>query len=250
MKIILTGTTGFIGQEVLRRALTHPSITSIIVLSRRQLPSEAPTSPKLKVMIHEDFGIYPDSLLTECAGAAACIWFDHTPVRESVLSSADAAAARTLSPYKGHLDDAEYLQRTEIGWPLAAVAFCAKLSPGKQFRFLFCSGMASETDQNKSLWFMQGTRRLRGILEIKLAEIAKERPDVFRAITVRPGFVLAKGASVMRTLGGFFPAAAIKVEVLAAAMVQIAVDGSESQTVDNPDLKAQGQKLLEAKPKE
>ncbi|RAH41289.1 putative nucleoside-diphosphate-sugar epimerase [Aspergillus brunneoviolaceus CBS 621.78] len=34
MKIILAGTTGLVGQEVLTQCLAHPSITSILVLSR------------------------------------------------------------------------------------------------------------------------------------------------------------------------------------------------------------------------
>ena len=74
MKVILTGTTGFVGAEVLRQCLLYPSITSLVVLSRRPL-STAPTDPKLKVVILEDFTSYPPQVVDELKDADACIWW-------------------------------------------------------------------------------------------------------------------------------------------------------------------------------
>jgi hypothetical protein len=74
MKVILTGATGFIGGAVLRRCLRLPAITSVVVLSRRALP-ESFAHPKLKVIKLDDFGAYPESVLAETKGAAACIWY-------------------------------------------------------------------------------------------------------------------------------------------------------------------------------
>lgn len=73
MKVILLGSTGFIGKEVLNQCLETPSITSIIALSRRALP-EAAANPKLTVVIMEHFNSYPDSVLEQLKGADACIW--------------------------------------------------------------------------------------------------------------------------------------------------------------------------------
>lgn len=78
MKVILTGATGFIGGEVLRQALLHPSITTLIVLSRRAI-SPPITHPKLQVIILADFAIYPPEVLTQLDGAEACIWYLHNP---------------------------------------------------------------------------------------------------------------------------------------------------------------------------
>ena len=74
MKVILTGSTGFIGGGVLSQCLQHPAITSIIVLSRRALPDSV-LSPKVKVIIMDDFASYPDNVLKEIAGADACLWW-------------------------------------------------------------------------------------------------------------------------------------------------------------------------------
>ena len=74
-KIILTGATGLIGSEVLQQCLAHPSITSVVVLSRRSLPEPLSKRSKLKVIIHQDFSTsYPLALLEEVVDADACIW--------------------------------------------------------------------------------------------------------------------------------------------------------------------------------
>jgi 1-deoxy-D-xylulose 5-phosphate reductoisomerase len=73
MKIILLGSTGFIGKDVLDQCLKNPTITSIIALSRRDLPREV-ANPKLTVVLIKDFKLYPESVLEQLKGAKACIW--------------------------------------------------------------------------------------------------------------------------------------------------------------------------------
>jgi len=76
MKIIITGASGFIGQEVLQQCIDNPAITSIIVLSRRSLSI---TNPKLMVVILKDFLNYPDNVIQELEGSDACIWLVFFP---------------------------------------------------------------------------------------------------------------------------------------------------------------------------
>ena len=77
MKVILTGSTGFIGGGVLNECVQHPKITSIIVLSRRELTGPAATNVKTKVTVLEDFMNYPDSVLQQIKDADVCIWRVH-----------------------------------------------------------------------------------------------------------------------------------------------------------------------------
>jgi uncharacterized protein YbjT (DUF2867 family) len=72
MKVIVLGSTGFIGKEVLDQCLKNPAITSLIAFSRRDL-LEAAASPKLTVVIIENFKLYPDSILEQLKDADACI---------------------------------------------------------------------------------------------------------------------------------------------------------------------------------
>lgn len=74
MKVILLGSTGFIGKAVLDQCLKNSAITSIIALSRRELPEQA-VNPKLTVVIVEHFKFYSDSVLEHLKGADACIWY-------------------------------------------------------------------------------------------------------------------------------------------------------------------------------
>jgi dTDP-D-glucose 4,6-dehydratase len=79
MKLILAGSTGFIGAEVLRQCLANPSITSLVALSRRELPSTfADPDQKLKTVLVKDFEEYEATVIKECKGAAGCIWYVHT----------------------------------------------------------------------------------------------------------------------------------------------------------------------------
>lgn len=74
MKVILLGSTGFIGNKVLQYCLQHPAITSVVALSRRNLAEEA-ANPKLSVVILEHFDSYPESVLECLKNADACIWW-------------------------------------------------------------------------------------------------------------------------------------------------------------------------------
>jgi uncharacterized protein YbjT (DUF2867 family) len=75
MKLILTGTTGFVGQEVLTQALAHPSITSVAALTRHPIPATFASNPKVKNVLVEDFSTYTPSVLEQLSGADACVWY-------------------------------------------------------------------------------------------------------------------------------------------------------------------------------
>jgi nucleoside-diphosphate-sugar epimerase len=77
MKIVLTGSTGFAGSEVLAQCLAAPHITSIIVLSRRSLPEthlQADPQSKITNVTMKDFEVYPADVVTKIQDADACIW--------------------------------------------------------------------------------------------------------------------------------------------------------------------------------
>jgi nucleoside-diphosphate-sugar epimerase len=76
MKIILAGATGFVGKALVQNCNKDSRITAIVALSRRDLPPElTANNDKVKVLIHQNFLEYPDSVLDELAGAEACLWY-------------------------------------------------------------------------------------------------------------------------------------------------------------------------------
>ena len=75
MKVILTGATGRIGGAALQSALSNPAITTVIVLSRRDINIQ---HAKLQTIIKKDYTQYTPQELAQLEGAEACIWYVNT----------------------------------------------------------------------------------------------------------------------------------------------------------------------------
>ncbi|TKA76336.1 hypothetical protein B0A49_02693 [Cryomyces minteri] len=222
MKVILTGSTGFIGAEVLQQCLRSPSITSIIAISRRTLPATLTAgSAKLKVVVLDDFLSYPDAVLHELDGASACVWS---------LGSARFS------------DHATFRRMTVDYATAAAKAFSTLPSASTPFRFVFLSGVLAERNQDKSLWFLGDGRRIKGQAENELLHIADEHPDGLQAFVARPAAVLAKEGGWKGALLGLGPS--IPVDELAAAMIGVAMTGCEKRILENTELALKGRDAL------
>ncbi|CAP97094.1 Pc21g21970 [Penicillium rubens Wisconsin 54-1255] len=206
MKVILTGSTGFIGREVLSQCLAHPAITSIVALTRRELPAHE----KLKVTLIEDFMTYPDSIRDEIRDAEACIW--------------------TLG--KAHMPDNDIARQVSLDYTLAAAQVFQETCQ-KPFRFVYCSGAAAERDQTKPLWFMQEYRRIRGQVENELLVFAGDHPG-FEAHIMRPAMVLAPGTSLHSLVFGIGPS--VKLDNLAGVTLELALKGGKKNIWENADL--------------
>jgi uncharacterized protein YbjT (DUF2867 family) len=74
MKLIIAGATGYVAGEVIRQAVRMPEITTIVTLARRPVELDMPESSKIKSVIIEDYGKYPDQVKEALAGSDACIW--------------------------------------------------------------------------------------------------------------------------------------------------------------------------------
>ncbi|KAH7319248.1 hypothetical protein BKA65DRAFT_514095 [Rhexocercosporidium sp. MPI-PUGE-AT-0058] len=223
MKVILTGSTGFIGSEVLSRAIDHPFITSIICITRRALPESIFSNPKVKVIILKDFTSYPPEVISQLSGAEACIWALGVPSTSS--------------------------QKIEVEYTLAAAsAFSQHLAPelrskDKKFRFIYLSGMLANRDASKKLWFLQEKRTMKGTTENGLLAIEQKEGNNMDIIIARPGGVLAKETRVPDILVGLTKS--IKVDELAAFLVMAASVTKEGErTWENDAVREAGKMAL------
>lgn len=71
MKLIITGVTGRVGGGALQSALANPAVTSVVVLSRRDIGIQ---HKKLQAIIKKDYLQYSQEELQQLEGAEACIW--------------------------------------------------------------------------------------------------------------------------------------------------------------------------------
>jgi nucleoside-diphosphate-sugar epimerase len=169
MKILLTGATGFVGAEVLSQLAINSSISGITCLSRRPIGLE---SPKVKTIIHSDFAVYDDGLLSELAGHSSCIW--------------------ALGGKASDLGDA--LMRITHTFTLALAAGIAARSD-RRFTFCYLSGMGADPSERAWLPWEKETRHLKGRTEKDLLALQTAHPD-FCVHNFRP----AASCRAIRTL--------------------------------------------------
>ena len=73
MKIVLAGSTGFAGSEILEQCCQSPDIDSIVVLTRRPLATSI-REEKVTNIVMKNFTKYSDDTTKAIADADACIW--------------------------------------------------------------------------------------------------------------------------------------------------------------------------------
>ena len=140
-KIVLTGATGLVGGQVLKTAIADDRISSIVVLSRRELPDKSLSdNAKVTVIIHTDFQKYSPELIAQLQGATAVIWCIGGMVRD--------------------FDNVATARKVQVSYAKAAAeAFVnGGLLP---LKWVFCSGAWAERDSEKKLWFIEETRKIK-----------------------------------------------------------------------------------------
>ncbi|KAK4501704.1 hypothetical protein PRZ48_007513 [Zasmidium cellare] len=205
MKIILTGSTGFAGTEILNQCIAHNYIEHVYVLTRRPLDAKY-SHKKVTQILHEDFETYPDDLLNRLRdeGVEACIW---------------ALGGKTKD-----LKSLDNSRKVNVNFVAAAAeAFAKHLAPGLKpypgypgtepkpgvgrfpFRFIYVSAWGAEHNQFRKLWIGDDDRKLKGAAERAIFSAAddseeKDGHKCFEAIALRPRGILAGSSEAIGTI--------------------------------------------------
>lgn len=207
MKIILTGATGFLGQEVLKQLLADVTVTEVVLLVRK---SADITNPKLKEFVLRDFLDYSE--ITKDIKADACIW---------CLGVPQSAVTKE-----------EYIK---ITFDYAMYAAKQLLSLNPQLRFCFVSGVSA--NQKEKGISLQG--RIKGRTERELALLGNNI-FLFRPSFIKPGNRSYK-RPLIQTIAGYIVALldlfsdifSINVVTLARCLIDVAKNGSGNRLMDN-----------------
>ncbi|KUI71434.1 hypothetical protein VM1G_07009 [Cytospora mali] len=232
MKLVIGGSSGFVGTELVRQALSNPTITSIIGISRRETPVPPGATDdcgKLKSVICDNFDSYSDSLKKELEDTDACIWT--IAVTPSKLNS---------SPW-------EETCKVSRDYALTAIQTLAGLhrKHDAPLRFVYISGHFAprkRTDDMKVLdeHGMMAYGLLRGEAESRVLEFAEKSNGKVQSQVAKPGLIAAPGR-VLPTIPGL---PQIELSDIAAALLDQVVNGFGKDTLSNDEMTEIGQKML------
>jgi len=236
MKLIVTGATGLVGTEVIRQALSMPSVTSVIALARREVKASEDLAPdadksKLKSVILDDFENYTPEVKEQIKGADACIWL------------------LAITPSKSKAFAPEQVRKVCLDYTVAGIREISSVA-NKPFRFIYTSGAMAERDQsNKNLWLIPEYRRMRGECENCVLAFASQSSGTVEAQITRPGGIVGPKPRI-----AMLAAAAVvgvtplppfaHVSEVSGAMLQQVVEGFEKETLDAADLVRIGQRVV------
>ncbi|KAF1994731.1 hypothetical protein P154DRAFT_624482 [Amniculicola lignicola CBS 123094] len=217
--------SGYVATEVVRQALLHPSITSVVALARNPVaaPQDSPHSSKLKSLT-VDYDSYSDDVKNEIAGADACIW------------------TVAITPSKAKAHPAETVLKVNQEWALAGLRAIidANPNPKKPVRFLYMSGAAAHdpdgVDKGATKpWMPKSMEEYglqRGQTWTKIVEIAAGHKDRVDVCIAKAGFITGGSGGISRYLFGralYWSGMVDTIDVkdISAAMLKKAVEGFE-----------------------
>ncbi|RMZ82811.1 hypothetical protein DV737_g1882, partial [Chaetothyriales sp. CBS 132003] len=225
MKLIVAGSTGLIGKEVVRQALADPAVSSVVALARREDNYEAAPGgdkSKLVLAIVENFGLYDDEVKEKLADADAVIWTVAITPAKSV--GQDAAEVKRVC------DDYTFLG-------LDAITSARQTKTTTPLRFLYLSGMAVSRDTSAIPdWVpkeMLPYLHMRCDVVNRLVAQAEKTPEQISLLEVRPGLITYAGRVLDERTKGY---PQISVQQLSAALLHQVINGYEKDPLLNDDL--------------
>jgi len=216
MKVIVTGATGLIGSEVVRQAIIDNDIDEIIMLVRNR--PEVP-HPKVTVVLHKNFSDY-SGLEEYFHKADALIW--------------------CLGISQTQVSKKQY-EAITYDYTKACIHFCKQVKPS--IRFVFVSGDgADRTGKSRTLF-----KRLKGKAENALLQSGLPNLVIARPDAVRPRHKNRRAPFAYKLVYPLFPlvewlapSKIIWSDVLGKALLRLAKNGHEKDTLENVELRKLG----------
>lgn len=217
-KVIITGTTGMVGEGVLIECLAHPQISEVLSVSRKP---NGMTHPKLKEYLVSDFlSMKPDD--ENVKGYDACFF---------------CAGVSSIG-----MKEEDY---TRITFHMTVHFAKVLLYQNQQMTFIYVSGASTDsTEQGRLMW-----ARVKGKTENTLAKMPFKKVYNFR-----PGFMkLTPGQKnalplykyigwMYPILKAIFPNSASTLAQVGRAMINSLIIGSDKQILEVRDINDLGNK--------
>jgi hypothetical protein len=174
LHVVITGSTGMVGEGVLHVCLNHQSIEKVLVINRK---SCGVVHPKLAEIIHSNF-------------------FDLAPI-EQQLAGYDACLF-CLGVSSVGMKEPEYFKMTYT-LTMHVAKVLSKMNPGMVFNYISGAGTDS-SEAGKSMW-----ARVKGKTENDLSKLPFKRTYSFRPGFIKPIPGMKNTLSMYKYLGWLFP---------------------------------------------
>lgn len=216
MKVIITGTTGMVGEGVLHECLNSADVAEILTINRRSLGL---SHPKLKEIIHPDFyNMQP--IAEQLSGYDACFF----------CLGVSSVGMKADDYYK-----ATYTLTLHVAGLLSNV--------NTDMTFCYVSGAGTdETESGSSGW-----ARVKGKTENDLAKLPFRETFAFRPGFIKPTQGLTKTHSFYKYVNWLFPIgravypkAFCTMKELGQAMINVAKNGYSKRIIEGNDIIALG----------
>lgn len=214
LKVILTGSTGMVGEGVLLECLENPVVSHVLVINRR---SCGYSHPKLKELLHADFSDL--SLIeSQITGYNSCFF-----------------CAGVTSIGKNEEEYTRLTYTLTLGFAKAV----SKANPGMVFCYVSGAGTDS-TEKGKSMW-----ARVKGKTENDLAKLPFKKVYNFRPGMMKPIKEQKYVLSGYKYVGWLFPVIklfapniASTIKEVALTMIYVSKHGYEKTNIEVKDILA------------
>lgn len=212
MKVIITGTTGMVGEGVLLECLANPEITQVLSVSRKPIHIK---HAKLKEHIVPDFTTLKEGD-ENLKGYDACFF---------------CAGVSSVG-----MKEPEY---TRITYDMT-LSFAKAVSPKAQMTFAFISGAGTDSsEKGRLMWARVKGKTENDLMKLPFKQVFAFRPGLMKYTEGQKN--LSKTQRFMSWLypvfNAFFPKTSNTIRQLGQAMIYTAQNGYEKKVVEVSDIK-------------
>ncbi|KAH6611019.1 hypothetical protein Trco_001039 [Trichoderma cornu-damae] len=232
MKLAIVGSSGFVGKELVRQAISSPAVSSVVGLARRETPvpenlSNPADAAKLTSVVCDDFLHYSENVKQQLSNADACIWL------------------MAVTPSKSRTVAWEEVRKVCLDYTVAGLETLSRLprnNTANPLRFIYISGVKSERDQTKKPLLLGDYCLLRGEVESRVLDFAKNSNGTVEACIGKPGIIQDSQrmnvvtSTFQNIAAGIISLPTISLSDLAAALLNQLTKGFEKETLENDDL--------------
>lgn len=213
LKVIITGTTGMVGEGVLQECIRNPEVEKILLVNRR--PGGYSDS-KITEIIHKDF-------------------FDISPIEDQLIGY--NACFFCLGVSSVGMKESEYFSLTYT----LTMGFAQKLANlNRDMTFCYVSGAGTDSsEKGRSMW-----ARVKGKTENDLMKLPFKRVFAFRPGFMKPTTGARNVNKYYVLVGWLYPLFRIvlsgyvsTIKEVGQAMIICATKGYDKQIIEVPDIK-------------